>query len=259
MKRVEEYLLTSIRREGSVHLSLLDPDRIQPSEAALRANVLEAAGTTAIMIGGSTVVSVPQLDDVVKAVKDEVKVPVILFPSNITGISQFADAIWFMSLLNSDNPLFLTGIQALGAPLVKRYGLETLSLGYIIVDSGSSAAYIGQARAFPRDKPEIVASYALAAQYLGMHFVYLEAGSGAREPVPKKMLSVVKDTIDVPLIVGGGIRNRFDAEAVVNAGADIVVTGTIVEEKGSEKEIIEIIKGIQETGPKKTVPDSESG
>lgn len=259
MKRVEEYLLTSIRREGSVHLSLLDPDRIQPSEAAQMATVLEAAGTTAIMIGGSTVVSVPQLDDVVKAVKDKVKVPVILFPNNITGISRFADAIWFMSLLNSDNPLFMTGIQALGAPLVKRYGLETLSLGYIIVDSGSSAAYIGQARAFPRDKPEIVASYALAAQYLGMHFVYLEAGSGAREPVPKTMLSVVKDTIDVPLIVGGGIRNRYDAEAIVNAGADILVTGTIVEEKGSEEEMVEIIKGIRETGPKKTVPDSEYG
>ncbi len=259
MKRVEEYLLTSIRREGSVHLSLLDPDRIQPSEAAQMATILEAAGTTAIMIGGSTVVSVPQLDDVVKAVKDKVKVPVILFPNNITGISRFADAIWFMSLLNSDNPLFMTGIQALGAPLVKRYGLETLSLGYIIVDSGSSAAYIGQARAFPRDKPEIVASYALAAQYLGMHFVYLEAGSGAREPVPKTMLSVVKDTIDVPLIVGGGIRNRYDAEAIVNAGADILVTGTIVEEKGSEEEMVEIIKGIRETGPKKTVPDSEYG
>ncbi len=259
MKRVEEYLLTSIRREGSVHLSLLDPDRIQPSEAAQRATVLEAAGTTAIMIGGSTVVSVPQLDDVVKAVKDEVQVPVILFPNNITGISQFADAIWFMSLLNSDNPLFMTGIQALGAPLVKRYDLETLSLGYIIVDSGSSAAYIGQARAFPRDKPEIVASYALAAQYLGMHFVYLEAGSGAHEPIPNKMLSVVKETIDVPLIVGGGIRNRCDAEAIVNAGADIVVTGTIVEEKGSEEEMVEIIKGIRETGSKKTVLDNESG
>jgi phosphoglycerol geranylgeranyltransferase len=258
MKRVEEYLLSSIRREGSVHLSLLDPDRILPSEAAQRAKALEATGTTAIMIGGSTVVSVPHLDDVVRAVKDDVEIPVILFPSNITGISQFADAIWFMSLLNSDNPLFITGIQALGAPLVKRYGLEILSLGYIIVDAGSTASYIGQARAFPRDKPEIVASYALAAQYLGMHFVYLEAGSGAREPIPIKMLSVVKDTIDIPLIVGGGIRSRVDAEAVVNAGADIVVTGTVVEKQGVEGEMVEIIRGIREMGRKRTDQRSES-
>jgi phosphoglycerol geranylgeranyltransferase len=251
MKRVEEYLLQTIRRKGSIHLSLLDPDRILPSEAAQTAKALEAAGTTAIMIGGSTVVSVPQLDEVVKAVKDEVKVPVILFPNNITGISQFADAIWFMSLLNSDNPLFITGLQALGAPLIKRYGLETLSLGYIIVDAGSTAAYIGQARAIPRDKPEIVASYALAAQYLGVHFVYLEAGSGAREPVPLKMVSVVKNTIEIPLVVGGGIRTRFKAEAVVKAGADIVVTGTIVEESGLTGEMVEIIKGILEMGQKK--------
>jgi phosphoglycerol geranylgeranyltransferase len=251
MKRVEEYLLQTIRRKGSIHLSLLDPDRILPSKAAHTAKALEVAGTTAIMIGGSTVVSVPQLDEVVKAVKEEVKVPVILFPNNITGISQFADAVWFMSLLNSDNPLFITGIQALGAPLIQRYGLETLSLGYIIIDAGSTAAYIGHARAIPRDKPEIVASYALAAQYFGMHFVYLEAGSGAREPVPFKMLSVVKNVIDVPLIVGGGIRTRLDAEAVVKAGADIVVTGTIVEESGLTGEMVDIIKGVLEMGQKK--------
>lgn len=251
MKSVEEYLLQTIRRKGSIHLSLLDPDRILPFEAAQTSKALEAAGTTAIMIGGSTVVSVPQLEEVVKAVKDEVKVPVILFPNNITGISQFADAIWFMSLLNSDNPLFITGLQALGAPLIKRYGLETLSLGYIIVDTGSTAAYIGQARALPRDKPEIVASYALAAQYLGVHFVYLEAGSGAREPIPLKMISVVKNTVDIPLVVGGGIRTRFEAEAVVKAGADIIVTGTIVEESGLTGEMVEIIKGILEMGQKK--------
>jgi phosphoglycerol geranylgeranyltransferase len=251
MKRVEEYLLKSIRRKGSIHLSLLDPDRILPSKAAQTAKALEAAGTTAIMIGGSTVVSVPQLDEVVKSVKDEIEIPVILFPNNITGVSKFADAVWFMSLLNSDNPLFITGIQALGAPLIKRYDLETLSLGYIIVDAGSTAAYIGQARAVPRDKPEIVVSYALAAQYLGMHFVYLEAGSGALEPVPIKMISEVKNTIDIPLVVGGGIRTRSDAKAVVKAGADIVVTGTIVEKSGLTGEIVEIIKSIQEMGNQK--------
>jgi phosphoglycerol geranylgeranyltransferase len=135
--------------------------------------------------------------------------------------------------------------------MIKRYGLETLSLGYIIVDAGSAAAYIGQARALPRNKPEIVASYALAAQYLGVHFVYLEAGSGAREPIPLKMLSVVKNTIDIPLVIGGGIRTRVDAEAVVKAGADIVVTGTIVEESGLTGELVEIIEGIREMGKKK--------
>ena len=96
-----------------------------------------------------------------------------------------------------------------------------------------------------------MASYALAAQYLGVHFVYLEAGSGAHEPVPLKMLSVVKNTIEIPLVVGGGIRTRFDAEAVVKAGADIVVTGTIVEDSGLTGEMVEIIEGIHEMGIKK--------
>lgn len=251
MKRVEEYLLAKISREGSLHLALIDPDRMLPSKAAQTAKALEDAGTAAIMAGGSTVVSIPQLDEVVKEIKKEVKIPVILFPNNITGISQYADAIWFMSLLNSDNPLFITGLQALGAPLVKRYGLEPLSLGYIIVDAGSSAAYIGQARAIPREKPEIAASYALAAQYFGMRFVYLEAGSGAREHVPPKMISVVKKTLDVPLIVGGGIRTRGDAEAVVKAGADVVVTGTIIEKEGLKGGVEEIIRGIREAGEKR--------
>jgi len=215
------------------------------------AKTLEEAGTAAIMVGGSTVVSVPQLDEVVKEVKAEVEIPVVLFPNNVTGISQYADAIWFMSLLNSDNPLFITGIQALGAPLIKRYGLETLSLGYIIVDAGSAAAYIGQARALPREKPEIVASYALTAQYLGMHFVYLEAGSGAREHVPSEMISAVKKVLDIPLIVGGGIRTREDAKAVVKAGADVVVTGTVVEEERLKGEIGEIIAEIRAIGRRK--------
>jgi phosphoglycerol geranylgeranyltransferase len=197
------------------------------------------------MVGGSTVVSVSQLDEVVKKVQRSVQIPVILFPNHITGISQYADAILFMSLLNSDNPLFISGIQALGAPLIKRYHLETLPLGYIIIDSGSTAAYIGQARALPRDKPEIAASFALAAQYLGMRFVYLEAGSGAKNPVPYEMIRYVKDIIDIPLIVGGGIKTKQVARNIVKSGADIVVTGTITEYMEQEQDISEIITTIK--------------
>lgn len=248
MKRVEAYLLKKIRCEGSIHLSLIDPDRIQPSKATQVAKALESAGTAAIMVGGSTVVSVTHLDEVVKDLKEVTEVPVILFPNHLTGISRYADAVWFMSLLNSDNPLFITGIQALGAPLVKRYELEALSLGYIIVDVGSSAAYVGRARALPREKPEIAASYALAAQYLGMHFVYLEAGSGASSPISSEMISVVKKAVDIPLIVGGGIRTRSDAEVVVKAGADMVVTGSILEEAGVKDKMADILDGIRKMG-----------
>jgi phosphoglycerol geranylgeranyltransferase len=244
MGKVESYILQKIASKGSIHFSLIDPDKVQPSQAVQIAAKLETLGTSAIMIGGSTVVSVSQLDEVVKKVQKTVQIPVILFPNHITGISQYADAILFMSLLNSDNPLFISGIQALGAPLIKRYDLETLPLGYIIIDSGSTAAYIGQARALPRDKPEIAASFALAAQYLGMRFVYLEAGSGAKNPVPYEMISYVKDVIDIPLIVGGGIKTGEVAQNIVKSGADVIVTGTIIEYMQQEQDISSIIAAI---------------
>jgi phosphoglycerol geranylgeranyltransferase len=245
MGQVESYILQKIVSKGSIHFTLLDPDKVQPSQASQIATKLEALGTSAIMIGGSTVVSVSELDEVVKKVQKTVQIPVILFPNQITGISQYADAIFFMSLLNSDNPLYISGIQALGAPLIKRYNLETLPLGYIIIDSGSTAAYMGQARAIPRNKPEIAASFALAAQYLGMRFVYLEAGSGAKSPIPYEMIRYVKDVIDIPLIVGGGIKTGEVAKNIVKSGADIVVTGTVIEHMQQEQSISSIITAIQ--------------
>ena len=245
MGRVKQYLLNKIQKEKSIHLTLIDPEKNRPVKAAKIANTLENYGTTAIMVGGSTVVSVSQLNEVVKAIKKNVNIPVILFPNNLTGISKYADAIWFMSLLNSSNPHFITGVQALGAPIVKQYKLEAISLGYIIIGEGSTAAYIGQAHPISHNKLELASMYALAAQYLGMNFVYLEAGSGSKKPVSPEMVTMVKKSLDVPLIVGGGIRTSADAEAVVKAGTDAIVTGTITEEDKSGKMIRDIIRSIK--------------
>ena len=251
MEHVEQYLLDRIRHAGSIHLALIDPEEMSPSKIITVVKSLEEAGTTAIMVGGSTVTSISQLDSVVKAIKDNVRIPVILFPNNITGVSQYADAIWFMSLLNSNNPYFITGIQALSAPLIKRYGIETIPLGYIIIGEGSTAAYIGQAHSIPYDKPEVATSYALAAQYLGMHFVYLEAGSGAKRPVTPEMVSMVKKNLDIPLIVGGGIRTKLDAKTIAEAGADAIVTGNLIEEGTLDKIVSEILASVKHAGKKK--------
>lgn len=241
MGRVERYLLKNIQKDGCIHLTLVDPEKTSPAKAAITTSTLEKYGTTAIMVGGSTAVPISQLDEVVKAIKRKVSIPVILFPSNLTGISKHADAIWFMSLLNSINPHFITGVQALGTPIVKRYGLEAISLGYIIIGEGSTAAYIGQAHPISHDKLELASMYALAAQYLGMHFVYLEAGSGSKRSVPPEMVAMVKKNLDIPLIVGGGIMTGADAEAMVKAGVDAIVTGTITELDPSCKTIRDII------------------
>ncbi|MFQ6074576.1 MAG: geranylgeranylglyceryl/heptaprenylglyceryl phosphate synthase, partial [Candidatus Bathyarchaeia archaeon] len=196
MGPIEKYLIDKIRHDGAIHMTLIDPEKVTASSVLEIVGAAEEAGTSAIMVGGSTATSVHQTDAVVKGIKSRVEVPLILFPSNVTSISSFADAIWFMSLLNSTNPYFMAGAQALGAPLIKQYGLEPLPLGYIIVGEGGVAAFIGQARPIPYDKPEVAMIYALAAQYLGMRFVYLEAGSGAKRHVPPEMITMVRKVID---------------------------------------------------------------
>jgi phosphoglycerol geranylgeranyltransferase len=216
-----------------------------PSQAAQVAENSKINGTSAMMIGGSTFVSQAHLDDVIKAIRRVVEIPIILFPNNITGISRYADAIWFMSLLNSVDPYFLVGAQILGAPLVKKYGLEPISMGYIIVGEGGTAGVVGKAIPVPYNKPDLTAAHALAGQYLGMHFIYLEGGSGAKNPVPPEMIQMVKKVTDIPLIVGGGIRTKEQALAAASAGADIIVTGNIIETTDGRQKVSEIIDGVK--------------
>lgn len=247
--RVEKYLLEKIKAEGSIHITLIDPEKTTPPQAARVAENSKVSGTSAMMIGGSTFVSQAHLDGVVKAIRRTVKIPTILFPNNITGISRYADAIWFMSLLNSVDPYFLIGAQILGAPLVKKYGLEPISMGYIIVGEGGTAGIVGKAIPVPYNKPELAAAHALAGQYLGMHFIYLEGGSGAKKPVPPEMIRMVKHFIDIPLIVGGGIRTKEQALTAASAGADIIVTGNVIESTNAKQTVSEIIAGIRGNRP----------
>lgn len=240
--KTERYLLDRIEKDGAVHITLVDPERVTSQEASQISREAESCQTAAIMVGGSTFVSSSHLDMVVKAIKKNVKIPVILFPNNITGISRYADAMWFMSLLNSSDPYFLMGAQVLGAPLIYKYDLEPIPLGYIVVGEGSAVSVVGKAVPIPYEKPELAVSHALAAQYLGMRFVYLEAGSGAKKPVPSNMIRKVKDIINIPLIVGGGINTGEQVKEAVEAGAKVVVTGTVVEKCRIEDKIRELVE-----------------
>jgi len=242
---IEKYLIEKIKAEGSIHLTLIDPEKVTAQDASRIAENSKNSGTAAVMIGGSTFISQAHLDDVVMAIKSRVTIPTILFPNNVTGISCHADAIWFMSLLNSVDPYFLIGAQILGAPLVKKYGLEPLSMGYIIVGEGGTAGVVGKAISVPYNKPELAAAHALAGQYLGMRFIYLEGGSGAKNPVPPEMIHAVKHAIEIPLIVGGGIRNKAQAVTAASAGADIIVTGNVTETADSKQRVAEIISAIK--------------
>jgi phosphoglycerol geranylgeranyltransferase len=246
--KVEKYLLDKIEEDGAIHITLLDPEKMTPQSASKIAREVESFKTAAIMVGGSTLTSASHLDDVVKAMKNAVKIPVILFPNNLTGISKHADAIWFMSLLNSSDPYFIAGAQVWGAPLIKKFGLEAIPLGYIIVGESSSVSVVGRACPIPYNKPELAAAHALAAQYFGMRFVYLEAGSGAKHPPPIDMIKTVKEFVGIPLIVGGGIRTSRQVRAAVDAGASVIVTGTIVEEGGRARDVIGELVKCKKTG-----------
>lgn len=245
INKVERYLLNRIKQDGAAHLTLLDPEKVTTASAASTASAVEECNTAAIMVGGSTSMSTAHLDNVLRAIKKSVKIPVILFPNNVTGISRYADAIWFLSLVNSLDPYFLIGAQILGAPLVKKYSLEAIPLGYIVVGEGGTASIVGRAVPIPYEKPELAVAHALAAQYLGMRFVYLEGGSGVSHPVPSAMIQQVKRHIDVPLIVGGGIRTGEQARKAVTAGADLIVTGTVIEEEGGQTKIRELIENVK--------------
>lgn len=245
---VAEYIKKR-RTKGPLHFTLIDPDKQEPEEAGKVAKLAEGFGSDAIMIGGSWGDAFGEkLDNTIKEIKKVCKLPVILFPSSAQQISQYADAVFFMSLLNSRSPQYLIDEQAKGAIYVKKFGLEPLSTAYMIVESGNNpaVAWVGDVKAIPRDKPEIAVAYSLAAKYFGMKLAYLEGGSGAKLSVPPEMVMAVKQSIgdDMWLVVGGGIRDPETAKEKVKAGADIIVTGTIAEEnKEKLKEIIKAIKG----------------
>jgi len=229
-----------------LHLSLLDPDKQPPDVAGIVAKEVTDAGSSAIMVGGSTIASQTQVDDTVKAIKSHTSLPVILFPSGAQFLSKYADAVFFMSLLNSRNLGYIIREHIKGAPFVRKVGIEPISMGYVIVEPGMTAGKVGECDLVKRNDIDTAVGYALAAQYLGMSFFYLEAGSGAPDPVPNAMISAVKKNIDIPLVVGGGIRNKHTAQEKVQAGADIIITGTALEKERrvgeALREIIHVIE-----------------
>ena len=217
------------RRKGPLHMTLLDPDKQSPQDAADMSSEAAAAGTDAIMIGGSTGVTQEKVDATILAIKKAVRIPVILFPANAGNLSPHADAVYFMSLLNSRDPRLIIGEQRIAAPIVRAWELETIPMAYLVIEPGMRAGEVGNADLISRKNSIVAVQYALAAQMLGMKLVYLEAGSGAPQPVPDHLIRAVREAIDIGIVVGGGIRTPEAARAATRAGADIVVTGTIVE------------------------------
>ena len=243
--KVESFLKSELKKKNALLFVLIDSEVSNLESSSKLAKDVEKIGASAILVGGSSATDQIEMAQVVKGIKKGIKIPIILFPGNVTGVVPDADAILFSSLMNSENPYFITQAQALGAPSVLKFGLEPLPTAYLVIGEGTSAWFVGSAKGIPFDKPKIAAAYSLAAQFLGMRFVYLEAGSGAKSSVTPEMVKTVRKLFNGFLIVGGGIRDVKTATGLVKAGADALVIGTFLEKGGSLKKLEEIAKAIQ--------------
>lgn len=243
--KVESFLNLELKKKKTLLFVLIDSEVSNLEASAKLAKDVEKIGASSILVGGSSATDQIEMAQVVKGIKKGIKIPLILFPGNVTGVVPDADAILFSSLMNSENPYFITQAQALGAPSVVKFGLEPLPTAYLVIGDGTSAWFVGSARGIPFEKPKIAAAYALAAQFLGMRFVYLEAGSGAKSNVTPEMVQTVRKTFNGFLIVGGGIKDIKTAQSLAKAGADALVIGTFLEKGGSLKKLQDIAKAIQ--------------
>lgn len=227
------------KQHGAGYLVLMDPDKWEPSQIVDIAVRVSEGGADGLLVGGSLLLS-SAFDDLVKQIKQHIDIPLIVFPGSLTQVSRYADAIFFLSLVSGRNPNYVIGEQVKAAPVIKALGVEPISVGYMLVESGriSSVEFMSNTRPIPRDKPDIAKATALAAEYLGMKMVYLEAGSGAEQTVPDEMVGAVAEYVTVPVIVGGGIRTPEDAGQKVANGADFVVTGNVLE-KASNLRLVE--------------------
>jgi putative glycerol-1-phosphate prenyltransferase len=210
---------------------LIDPDKLSPDELEVTAKIAQEAGADFLFVGGSLMTS-DTLFHCIRTLKENSSIPVILFPGNSYQISRNADAMLFLSLISGRNPDMLIGMHVLSAPYIKLSGLETIPTGYMLIDSGkpTSVTYMSNSFPIPNDKKDIAACTAMAGEMLGLRTIFMDAGSGALQTIPEEMITFVKGSIEIPLIIGGGIRTPEKAKSVLEAGADIIVVGNLFEE-----------------------------
>jgi len=232
-------------RRGAGFFLLLDPDRVGSSRLVRMAEMAAECGVDAILAGGSYI-ACHDYEERMAGLKQASSLPVILFPGNSRQVTRHADGLLFLSLISGRNPTYLIEEQVRGAPLIKSYGLEPIPTAYMLIESGkvTSVQYVSDTIPIPRDKTEIAMAHALAAKYMGMKTVYLEAGSGAALPVTEEMITSVADYCGLPVIVGGGIKTPQEAASRVAAGASFIVIGTRLEYEDDPRYMAEMAEAI---------------
>ncbi|MBF8247665.1 MAG: Geranylgeranylglyceryl/heptaprenylglyceryl phosphate synthase [Bacteroidetes bacterium] len=230
MKTLERLLNIKSTR-GAGYLILLDPDKIDRESMPAFVRESTEAGADGFLVGGS-LMSTDGFHEILHTIKSNTSLPVVIFPGSLFQVSSAADAILFLILISGRNSEYLIGHQVIASPIIKKIGLEAISTGYMLVESGktTSAEFISNTKPIPRDKADIAVAHALAAEFIGMKLLYLDTGSGADSSVPDEMIRRISKSCSLPIVVGGGVRTPEEARKKVEAGASFVVTGTAIEE-----------------------------
>ena len=230
MKNLYQDILEAKVQKRKLLAILIDPDKTDLSNVALLSQKINDSPATHVFVGGSSVEN-NSIDDLIQQLKNEITLPILLFPGNPTQISDKADGILFLSLISGRNPDYLIEHQVNAVPILKKTNLEIIPTGYILIESGQETAVsrVSKTKPLNRKNPNYVLQTAQAGEMLGKKLIYLEAGSGAKQTVPLEMIALVSLNTSIPLLVGGGINNKKGIEKAYEAGADIVVIGTAFE------------------------------
>ncbi|HMH23317.1 MAG TPA: geranylgeranylglyceryl/heptaprenylglyceryl phosphate synthase [Puia sp.] len=233
-QRIYESLLAKKKKGQKSFAVLIDPDNVNSGKIDELSALVVSAEVDYLLVGGSLVIS-NHLDEVVQHIRRNCPIPIILFPGTPSQVSRYADGLLYLSLISGRNPELLIGQHVISAPAVRQSGLEIISTGYMVIDGGAptTVSYISNASPIPADKNEIALCTAMAGEMLGMKLIYMDAGSGARHPIREEMIGMVAASIEVPLVIGGGIRDPEKAYLNCKAGADLIVVGNAIEKDPS--------------------------
>src|SRR6201999_79245 len=234
MQSIYETMLAKKRKGQRSFAVLIDPDNVNAEKIDELTSLAVTAKVDYLFVGGSLVIS-NHLDEVVQHIRSHCAIPVILFPGTPSQVSRYADGLLYLSLISGRNPELLIGQHVISAPAVRKRGLEIISTGYMVIDGGAptTVSYISNASPIPADKNEIAMCTAMAGEMLGMKLIYMDAGSGARRPIPESMIEKVAEIIEAPIVIGGGIAEPEKAYLNCKAGADVIVIGNAIEKDPS--------------------------
>jgi len=253
--KVERYIHNRLEEDGALLLALIDPDKQPFEKGATVARAAYEGGADVILVGGSIGAQGMILDKTTKLIRENVDIPIVLFPGSVGTATHYADAIYFMYLLNSRDVYWLSTAQIQGAPIIKRLGLEPIPTAYIVIEPGRAVGWISNANLIPKNRPDLAAATALAGEYIGARLVVTDCGSGSPITAPLEMIAAIKSQLTVPYFYAGGCKTPKQAREIIKAGADGIQIGTAFEisdgYENTKQKISQIVKVIKEEGKNK--------